>query len=102
MFLCKSDYYRMTAVCSTCNNTVAPDAYVHKIKLPCLPMQNSINERNNAFIYYHPSCLKCFKCQNFLRKGDKFVVKPDHLGIVCLNNECANDYRPINSEYLMI
>ena len=96
MVLCKTDYYqiadRLLATCTNCNQFITPDSFVHKI--PCLPMQNSINNLNERpFIYFHPSCLKCCKCQNFLRKGDKYIIKPDNLGIVCLNNECANDFR---------
>ena len=88
-----------TAICSGCQQFVNPDSYAHKI--PCLPMSNnSINNFNeySNWLIYHPSCLKCFKCQNFLRKGDKYILKPDNMGIVCLNNECANDFRisPIN------
>ena len=97
MILCKSDYYQLSPTCFNCNLLVTPDSFVHKI--PCLPIQNSLNDR--PYIYYHPACLRCWKCQNFLRKGDKYIIKPDNMGIVCLNNECASDFRisPINSEW---
>jgi len=100
MLLCRNDYLRMkTAICSGCQHVVNPDSYAHKI--PCLPMNNNMNNFNeySNWLIYHPSCLKCFKCQNFLRKGDKYILKPSQDGIVCLNNECANDFRisPINT-----
>jgi len=99
MILCRNDYVRMKMpVCAACQQFVKPDSYVHKI--PC-PNMNSINNNFNEYsdlLIYHPSCLSCFKCQNFLRKGDKYILKPDNMGIVCMT--CANaDFTisPINS-----
>lgn len=47
---------------------------------------------NKKILYYHPSCLKCRQCENFLKKGDKYTLKADNSGIFCLKCCAPPDY----------
>lgn len=78
--LCKNDYYKLLT-CAACNEIVEQGSYAHKIFSSSTSFYN-----NKKIFYYHPSCLKCRNCQNFLKKGDKFILKSDStvFGIFCM------------------
>ncbi|RWS24856.1 LIM domain transcription factor LMO4.2-like isoform X2 [Leptotrombidium deliense] len=87
-YLCKKDYHRFCGVqksnvlrtsgyCSGCKNFVPYDSVVVKL---------------NATLIFHVECLLCSKCKQRLSTGDKYVLRSDGEGVVCLLN-CGGDAR---------
>lgn len=61
-------------------------ANCYALKIPCT---NTVVGTGPSWLHYHPACLHCSHCRQPMAPGDRYVLRQDNRGVVCLNAECT-------------